>query len=92
VVEIGDCLSQVGSGALPLDTLASTALLIRAHSSQRGLEHLAASLRRLTRPIVGRVADGALCLDLRCLDEADETVLLATLAELSANGRSAHVP
>ena len=92
VVEIGDCLSQVGSGALPLDTLASTALLIRAHSSQRELEHLAASLRRLTRPIVGRVADGALCLDLRCLDEADETVLLATLAELSANGRSAHVP
>jgi len=82
IVDTGDCLSQVGSGALPLDTLASAALVIRARDSQSALEHLAAALRALSRPIIGRVADGALRLDLRCLAEADEAPFLAALAQL----------
>jgi L-seryl-tRNA(Ser) seleniumtransferase len=91
-VEVGDCLSQIGSGALPLDTLASAALVICANGSQSALECLAASLRRLTRPIIGRIADGALHLDLRCLTEADETPFLAVLAELNVDGFAADVP
>ena len=83
VVEVGDCLSQVGSGALPLDTLASAALLIRSRGSQHVLERLATALRTLPRPIIGRVAEGALHLDLRCLAEADETSFLASLAQLN---------
>ncbi len=81
-VDVGDCHSQVGSGALPLDTLASAALLIRPHGSQHALEHLSASLRALSRPIVGRIGDGVLRLDLRCLDEADEASFLDALGEL----------
>lgn len=92
VVEVGDCLSQVGSGSLPLDTLASAALLIRARGSQNALEALAAALRRLPRPIIGRIADGALRLDLRCLAEADETPFLAALAQLNVDGLTAHAP
>nr|WP_325050436.1 L-seryl-tRNA(Sec) selenium transferase [Dyella solisilvae] len=91
-VVVGDCFSQMGSGALPLDTLASAALLIRPNGSQRVLEHLAASLRALTRPIIGRVADGALQLDLRCLDEAEEAALLEVLSELDADSIAAQVP
>jgi L-seryl-tRNA(Ser) seleniumtransferase len=91
VVAVGDCLSQIGSGALPLDTLASAALLIRAHGSQSGLERLAAALRQLTRPVIGRIADGALHLDLRCLTEADETPFLVVLAELNVDGLAADV-
>jgi L-seryl-tRNA(Ser) seleniumtransferase len=83
-VDVDDCLSQVGSGALPLDTLASSALLIRSRGSQHALEQLAASLRVLARPIVGRIAEGALRLDLRCLAEADEGAFLDSLAQLDA--------
>ncbi|MBB6187916.1 L-seryl-tRNA(Sec) selenium transferase [Rhodanobacter sp. MP7CTX1] len=92
VVEVGDCLSQVGSGALPLDTLGSAALIIRPRGSQSGLERLAAALRALARPIIGRIADGALRLDLRCLAEADETLFLAALAQLDATGLAARTP
>ncbi|MFC4761944.1 L-seryl-tRNA(Sec) selenium transferase [Dyella koreensis] len=92
VVEVGNCLSQVGSGALPLDTLASVALLIRSRGSQSELECLATALRTLQRPIIGRVADGALCLDMRCLAEADEPLFLAALAELDIGGTATHIP
>jgi len=91
-VEAGDCLSQVGSGALPLDTLASAALLIRPQGSQTLLERLAAALRALPQPVIGRIADGALRLDLRCLDEADEVSLLASLARLNLDGLHAGAP
>ncbi|MFZ0869618.1 MAG: L-seryl-tRNA(Sec) selenium transferase [Rhodanobacter sp.] len=92
MVEVGDCLSQIGSGALPLDTLASAALLIRARGSQSALERLATALRELTRPVIGRVADGALCLDLRCLTDADETLFLGALAELNVDALAAAAP
>nr|WP_266149115.1 L-seryl-tRNA(Sec) selenium transferase [Dyella halodurans] len=92
VVEVGDCSSQVGSGALPLDTLASAALLIRPHGSQRELERLGAALRALPRPIIGRVADGALHLDLRCLDEAEESLFLSALGQLDMDGLAAGTP
>ncbi|MGN6478959.1 L-seryl-tRNA(Sec) selenium transferase [Luteibacter sp.] len=79
-VEVGACASQVGSGALPLDTLPSAALLIRSAGSQRALDALADTWRALPRPIIGRITEGALQLDLRCLDEADEASFLANLA------------
>jgi L-seryl-tRNA(Ser) seleniumtransferase len=90
-VEVGDCHSQIGSGALPLDTLDSAALLILPRGSQRTLEHLAAALRALPRPIIGRIANGALQLDLRCLAEADEAALLdAFLSQLDIRALTAH--
>ncbi|MGA7439739.1 MAG: L-seryl-tRNA(Sec) selenium transferase, partial [Luteibacter sp.] len=79
-VEVGDCTSQVGSGALPLDTLPSAALRIRSVGSQRALDTLATAWRALPRPVIGRITEGALQLDLRCLDEADEASFLANLA------------
>jgi L-seryl-tRNA(Ser) seleniumtransferase len=91
-VAVGDCLSQVGSGALPLDTLASAALLIRPHGSQAMLERLCAAMRALPQPVLGRIADGALRLDLRCLAEADEADLLASLAWLDLDGLHAGTP
>jgi len=91
-VSVGDGLGQVGSGALPLDTLASAALLVRPRGSQRTLEKLAATLRALPRPVVGRIADGALRLDLRCLDEADEAPLLANLDRLGIDDEATRAP
>jgi len=78
------CKSQIGSGALPVDLLPSWALVLRPPSGSRGggraLEALAAVLRGLPEPVVGRVHDGALWLDLRCLD--DEAGFVAQLGGL----------
>jgi L-seryl-tRNA(Ser) seleniumtransferase len=91
IVEAGDCHSQIGSGALPLNTLASSALVIRSRGSQRALEHLATALRALPNPIIGRITDGAFWLDLRCLDDADEQAFLDSLTSLDADSVVARI-
>ena len=79
VVEVKACHSQIGSGALPVDLLASFALSIHIPGrGGRALEQLARALRALPVPIVGRIADDALLLDLRTLD--DEAGFMAQLA------------
>ncbi|WP_026869661.1 L-seryl-tRNA(Sec) selenium transferase [Inquilinus limosus] len=81
-VELRSCTSQIGSGALPLETLPSAALaLIPPGDSGRALTALAADLRGLPVPVIGRIADGALLLDLRCLE--DEAGFLASLAAIN---------
>jgi L-seryl-tRNA(Ser) seleniumtransferase len=80
-VAVEACTSQIGSGALPLETIHSAALVFRAVGEGSGaLTNLAAALRRLSIPVIGRIADGALILDLRCLE--DEAVFLASFATL----------
>ncbi len=76
-VSVCACQSQIGSGALPLDTLRSAGLAV----SGSGLNDLAAALRRLPRPVIGRIEEGRLLLDLRCL--RDEAGFIATLETLS---------
>jgi L-seryl-tRNA(Ser) seleniumtransferase len=82
-VSVVDCASQIGSGALPLDTLPSAGLAI-APVGRKGagsrLEVLAAAFRRLPVPVIGRIKDGALVFDLRCL--ADEAGFIAQLGQL----------
>jgi L-seryl-tRNA(Ser) seleniumtransferase len=80
-VETCECESQIGSGALPLDTLASAGLVIRAKHAGGALDRLAAALRGLRRPVIGRIADGGLMLDLRCL--TDEQEFISVLSELN---------
>lgn len=62
------CWSQIGSGSLPVDRLPSYALTF-APQDGRGatLEQLAERWRALPQPIIGRINDGKLWLDLRCL-------------------------
>lgn len=74
-VSVERCQSQIGSGALPVDLLPSQAVTIGGE----GLETLAASLRSLPRPVIGRVSDGRLWLDCRCLEQADEAGFIAQL-------------
>jgi len=79
-VTLCECRSQIGSGALPLDTIASAGLVIRTRAGGRALDQLAAALRSLTRPVVGRIEDGGLTLDLRCM--TDEAAFLSQLSGL----------
>ena len=78
-----DCASQIGSGALPLETIPSAGLAITPRNrkqSGRQLDALAAAFRRLPVPVIGHVEKGAFVLDLRCLDA--ETVLVEQLPKL----------
>jgi L-seryl-tRNA(Ser) seleniumtransferase len=75
--------SQIGSGALPIEQLPSYALAIRVVKGKRGsLDRLEAALRALQRPVIVRIADKTLWLDLRCLEESDEAAFAAQLVEL----------
>jgi L-seryl-tRNA(Ser) seleniumtransferase len=87
-VETVECHSQVGSGALPLETVPSAGLALRPLSGRgQALEALAAALRRLPVPVLGRIDDQALVLDLRCLE--DEAAFTANLAGLDPGGADA---
>ncbi|GLK80592.1 L-seryl-tRNA(Sec) selenium transferase [Methylopila turkensis] len=84
VVEVVDAASQIGSGALPLATIPSGGLGVAAVDPKRSgaaLTALAAILRQAPTPIIGRIADDRLVLDLRGLD--DEAELDASLAALA---------
>ncbi|MGH8617866.1 MAG: L-seryl-tRNA(Sec) selenium transferase [Burkholderiales bacterium] len=72
--------SQIGSGSLPVDLLPSAALAIRPAGKRANPEKIAGQLRTLPVPVIGRIHDGALLLDLRCLD--DEAGFLGQLQQL----------
>ena len=74
-VAITECRSQVGSGALPVDSLPSFGLRINAaDASDEAIRQLATSMRRLPVPVIGRINKGAYFLDLRCLDREDDFI------------------
>jgi L-seryl-tRNA(Ser) seleniumtransferase len=82
-VDVIACASQIGSGALPTETIPSAGLKVRAaegRSSGRALAALAAAFRDLEKPVIGRIEDDAAVLDLRCLE--DEATFVRNLASL----------
>jgi L-seryl-tRNA(Ser) seleniumtransferase len=84
-VVCGAVHSQIGSGSLPVDLLPSAGIFIRCRKAGKGtgrrLNALAAALRALPVPVIGRVADNALILDLRTLE--DEAAFVAQLPGLN---------
>lgn len=82
-VEVVDCDSLIGSGALPTDTIPSAGLSLRSvdpKASGHRVIALAAAFRRLPMPVIGRIANDAFILDLRCLE--DPCAFRANLAAL----------
>ena len=77
---------QIGSGALPVESLDSFALTLTP-TVKRGrgnaLKKLAAGLRALPVPVIGRVHEDAMWLDLRCLDDEAEFVNQISVLELT---------
>ncbi|HEJ0330727.1 L-seryl-tRNA(Sec) selenium transferase [Serratia marcescens] len=64
------CWSQIGSGSLPVDRLPSYALTFTPRDGRGAtLGALAERWRRLPQPVIGRLGDGRLWLDLRCLEQ-----------------------
>ena len=82
-VSAASCRSQVGSGALPMDALASAALALHPRSPGPRVERLAKAFRSLPLPVLGRIADGHLIFDLRCLEEDGALLDQLPLLDLS---------
>ena len=71
-VEVVDLLGQIGSGSLPVDRLPSAGLALvpaQKKGAGRALDELAGLLRALPLPVIGRIADDRLLLDLRGLED-----------------------
>jgi L-seryl-tRNA(Ser) seleniumtransferase len=79
-VEVVPLESQIGSGAQPTTRLPSAGLALRPRDGKGGaLEPLAQTLRALPTPVLGRITQDALVLDLRTLDNTE--TLLAALGD-----------
>lgn len=74
-----DSEATVGGGAFPSARIPSGAIVLEGDAGQ-----LERALRDSTPPVVGRIADGALWLDLRGIAAADDDRLLRAILEAAA--------
>lgn len=78
---------QVGSEALPVDTLPSTASKLELPAGP-GADVIATALRRLPVPVLGCISGEAVLLRLRCLEETQEGKFVQQLAALRLQATS----
>ncbi len=80
--ELGPGESTIGGGATPGATFATT--LIRVPSSSP--DRLLARLREQPTPVIARIEDDDVCVDLRTVAESEEPILIAALVNASSTG------
>jgi len=85
--------SQIGSGSLPVDRLPSCCLAVTPRVKGKGegtaLKKIEQAFRELPVPVIGRVAEGAFRLDVRCLENKDVSGFVAQLGHLSQDAAHA---
>ena len=79
-----DVMSQIGSGSLPIDLLPSSAVVIsgKNKSAEKMILRFEKLLRKATIPVIGRIKEQQLILDLRCLRENQEEILNKTIQKV----------
>jgi L-seryl-tRNA(Ser) seleniumtransferase len=80
--EIAEGQSAIGGGSAPT-THPATVLVALAHE-RLSADALDAALRRRRPPVVARILDGRVVLDLRTVAEDEETELLDAIAAVSS--------
>lgn len=78
-IQIEQSLAQIGSGSQPMTTIPSLAITISTQHSSK-LTALLTQFKQLSQPIIARVEQGKIWLDLRSLANIEQ--LLRTLQEL----------
>ncbi|KAF0121526.1 MAG: L-seryl-tRNA(Ser) seleniumtransferase [bacterium] len=82
-IEIKDDNSKVGGGALPLQDLPTKVISIKpVHLSVEGLEE---GLRNYNPPIIARIDDARLLLDVRTLQEGEPKIIEEAIKMLTVN-------
>ena len=73
-----DVMSQIGSGSLPVERLPSSAIVVQGKNKagEKLVLQLEKFLRKASIPVIGRVNDKHLILDLRCLRPDQEEILI----------------
>ena len=79
-VRIVSSVATVGGGALPGETLPSVSLQLG--ESYGSVEEVSRRLRDASRPIIGRVRDESMCLDMRTVLPQDEELITQVLRDL----------
>ena len=83
-VEIASVSSQIGSGSFPVEVLPSAGLAITSENGEDAqLRALDRRLHELPKPIIGRISNGGLILDLRCLEPDHEPQFLEQFKDLT---------
>ncbi|MCY3743929.1 MAG: L-seryl-tRNA(Sec) selenium transferase [Candidatus Poribacteria bacterium] len=80
-IQISETYGQIGSGALPVETLPSVALVLEP--SETSAETLAAQFRNATIPIIGRIKDGLFWLDLRTVYEREQAWIVEAATQIA---------
>jgi L-seryl-tRNA(Ser) seleniumtransferase len=86
-VDIIDCMSQIGSGSLPLERLPSKGLAITPCIDAKpsySVQQLTQAFRALPLPMIGRIHDGQLIFDVRTLEDALPVIDQLSCLSLSA--------
>ena len=81
-MELVDAESVIGGGSAPSATLPTRALALT--SNKRTADQLATRLRQSNPPVIARVEDGRVVLDLRTVFPEQDEPLRRKLAEITA--------
>lgn len=79
-IELVSCNSQIGGGSLPLEIIPSVAVAIYPHFIS--VDQLEQRMRELPVPVIPRIADGRVLLDMRTIEEDSFSVIVDQLRQL----------
>ena len=80
-IQVSETYGQIGSGALPVETLPSVALVLK--TSDISAEVLAAHFRSAAIPIIGRIKNDLFWLDLRTVYEREQAWIVEAATEVA---------
>ncbi len=79
-IDIVDTISRVGGGALPLQQLASIAVTLAPQDRTFSAAHIEKELRKNEPPVITRIEEDRVFMDLRTIQERDYGIIAKALA------------